>query len=103
MPPKPYRDGVLEKVKDILDLGDELPIGIKPETFSSGNMVKLYVASYTAALCHSCHNCIHSYHGNMELAEKYNTVEKLLCDECIYKFCKWQETKQKAAKKYAVR
>jgi hypothetical protein len=37
----------------------------------------------------------------MELAEKFNTIEKLLGDERIYRFCKWQN-KQKPGK-YAIR
>lgn len=98
---KPYREGDLEKVKAILDLGDELPVRLVPETFSCGNLVKLVLAGHTAALCRPCHNCVHANHDNMELAEKFNTIEKLLGDERIYRFCKWQN-KQKPGK-YAIR
>lgn len=97
----PYRQGDFEKVKQILDLGDELPEKLLPETFSSGNSIKFFLASHTAALCSPCHNCVHANHDNMELAEKFNTIEKLLGDERIYKFCKWQN-KQKPGK-YAKR
>jgi hypothetical protein len=97
----PYRQGDFEKVKQILDLGDELPEKLLPGTFSCGNSIKLFLAGHTAALCRPCHNCIHANHDNMELAEKFNTIEKLLGDERIYKFCKWQN-KQKPSK-YAKR
>mmetsp|Transcript_563 Transcript_563/g.1003 ORF Transcript_563/g.1003 Transcript_563/m.1003 type:complete len:330 (-) Transcript_563:1957-2946(-) len=98
---KPYREGDIDKVKEILDLGDELPLKLLPQTFSCGKSVKLLLASHTAALCRPCHNCVHANHDNMELAERYNTIEKLLDDERIYKFCKWQ-SKQKPGK-YGIR
>jgi len=95
----PYQKGDMEKVKEILDLGNELPHGLSSKTFSSGIHIKLFLAGYTATLCRPCHSCIHGCFDNMELAERYNSVEKLLGDERIYKFCQWQN-KQKPAGKF---
>lgn len=94
---KPYRESNFEEVREILDLGDELPEGLTSRTFTSGVSIKLFLASYTANLCRACHSCVHSNHSNKELAERYNSIEKLLKDERIRKFCKWQN-KQKPGK-----
>lgn len=51
----------------------------------------------TCSVCRECHSTIHRTHTNMELASDYNTVEKLLGDERISKFCKWA-SKQKRGK-----
>lgn len=51
-------------------------------------------------ICRPCHSAIHKTHDNMTLALEYNTVDQLLQDEQIYKFCKWA-SKQKPGK-YAV-
>ncbi len=96
-----YREGNMEQVLKILDIGQELPPGISSKTFRTGVSIKLFLASYTAKLCAPCHGCVHSHHDNMELAERYNTVEKLLEDDRIYKFCQWQ-SKQKPGK-YSLR
>lgn len=51
----------------------------------------------TCRICRPCHSTIHRTHDNLTLAREYNTVELLLEDETIYKFCKWA-SKQKAGK-----
>lgn len=51
----------------------------------------------TCDICRQCHSTVHSTHSNMELALNYNTIEKLLGDERISKFCKWA-SKQKSGK-----
>ena len=94
---KHYKKGDLKEVSNILNLGNELPIGICSTTFKSGINVKLYLAGYTANLCGPCHANVHKYHSNIELAERYNTIDKILEDERIYKFCRWQ-SKQKGGK-----
>jgi hypothetical protein len=95
---KPYEKSHFEEVKDILGLGSELPEGISYRTFTSGLTIRHYLAHHTAYLCRACHSCIHSNHDNMDLAERYNSVEKLLEDEKIYKFCKWQSKQKKQGK-----
>ena len=92
-----YRKGNMDKVKKILGLGEELPFGVSSKTFKSGIAVKLWLASYTASMCAPCHKCVHKHHDNMELAEKYNTIDKILEDERIFRFCQWQ-SKQKVGK-----
>lgn len=56
-----------------------------------------HIMGKTCSICRPCHSTIHSTHDNMMLALNYNTVEKLLGDERIYKFCQWAN-KQKAGK-----
>lgn len=51
----------------------------------------------TCLICRPCHSTIHRTHDNLVLAREYNTIELLLRDESIYKFCKWA-SKQKAGK-----
>jgi hypothetical protein len=43
----------------------------------------------TCDICRPCHSAIHKAHDNMDLALNYNTLELLLADEQVYKFCKW--------------
>lgn len=91
---KPYRESNFEEVREIIDLGDELPEGLSTRTFTSGFSIRLFLSNYTANLCRACHSCVHSNHSNKELAESYNSIEKLLSDERIRKFCKWQNTQK---------
>lgn len=51
--------------------------------------LKRYLSTKTCSICRQCHSTVHSTHDNVTLAETYNSVEKLLQDETIYKFCKW--------------
>ena len=59
------------------------------------------VLQQTCDICRTCHSAVHRTHDNMTLALNYNTVEQLLEDERIYKFCQWA-SKQKPGK-YAVK
>ena len=51
----------------------------------------------TCDICRACHSTIHSTHDNLTLAMEYGTIELLLQDERITKFCKWA-SKQKPGK-----
>lgn len=53
--------------------------------------------SVTCDICRQCHTAVHRTHTNMELALTYNTVEKLLEDDNIRKFCQWA-SKQRPGK-----
>ena len=55
----------------------------------------------TCLICRPCHSAVHSTHDNMTLALSYNTIDQLLSDERIYKFCHWA-SRQKPGK-YAVK
>lgn len=90
-----YDEGDMKAVVDILGLGDEILSYISKKDFSSGLSIKLFLANYTADLCRACHSCIHSTFSNIELAEGYNSVEKLLQDHRIFNFCRWAN-KQKS-------
>mmetsp|Transcript_14469 Transcript_14469/g.20402 ORF Transcript_14469/g.20402 Transcript_14469/m.20402 type:complete len:263 (+) Transcript_14469:308-1096(+) len=59
------------------------------------------ILNTTCNVCRPCHSAIHRAHDNVTLAEEYSTVQKLLGDENVYKFCKWA-SKQRAGK-YALR
>lgn len=43
----------------------------------------------TCEICRQCHSTVHFTHNNMDLALFYNTVDKLLDDPQIAKYCKW--------------
>lgn len=45
--------------------------------------------SRVTMVCRPCHSAIHRTHSNDVLAEHFNTVEKLLQDEAIFKFARW--------------
>ena len=51
--------------------------------------VRRNILTRTCDVCRPCHSTIHRTHDNMTLAIHFNTVEKLLTDEKILKFCKW--------------
>ena len=51
--------------------------------------VRQKILTRTCDVCRPCHSTIHRTHDNMTLAIHFNTVEKLLTDETILKFCKW--------------
>lgn len=51
----------------------------------------------TTKICRPCHSAVHRTHGNLQLANNYGTVELLLKDEEIFKFCKWA-SKQRPGK-----
>jgi hypothetical protein len=52
------------------------------------------VLNRTAALCRMCHNAVHRFFSNMELAFDFNTIELLLADDRVYKYAKWASTLQ---------
>lgn len=45
--------------------------------------------SKTVKICRMCHSSIHRFFTNEELANHYNTIEKLLGDEKMYKYASW--------------
>jgi len=63
---------------------------------SDKNVIRAIIHD-TCDICRQCHTAVHRTHANMDLALNYNSVEKLLEDEQISKFCKWA-SKQKTGK-----
>ena len=59
--------------------------------------IRTIVHETTCSICRQCHTTVHRTHTNMDLASHFNTVEKLLDDVQISKFCKWN-SKQKTGK-----
>jgi hypothetical protein len=43
----------------------------------------------TVPLCRSCHSQVHATFNEMELAEQYNTLDKLMAHEEIARYAKW--------------
>jgi len=43
----------------------------------------------TAPMCRSCQNQIHAFFTNKELAEQYNTIEKLKANEQVQRWIAW--------------
>jgi len=64
---------------------------------SSDKAVIREILHDTCNICRQCHTTVHRTHANMELALYYSSVDKLLEDERISKFCKWA-SKQKTGK-----
>ena len=59
-----------------------------------------FLSHYCCRVCRPCHSCIHSTHDNESLAKYYNTVDDLLSDKTIYKFCKWANKQNPGKYKY---
>jgi hypothetical protein len=48
-----------------------------------------HILRQTCDICRPCHTAVHKAHDNMDLALSYSSVDKLLEDEQIFRFCKW--------------
>ena len=59
------------------------------EGITDVKQVRRSLLNRTCEVCRPCHSAIHRTHDNMTLAINYNTVDRLLADETIQKFCKW--------------
>lgn len=69
----------------------------RSRVLSNDKVVVRAILHETCNICRQCHTTVHRTHDNTDLALYYNTVEKLLGDEQISKFCKWA-SKQRAGK-----
>lgn len=58
-------------------------IGVDP------SVNRVWMNTYGAMICRTCHSAVHKSATNDELAEKYNTVELLLENPKIYAFAKY--------------
>lgn len=47
------------------------------------------ILNKTIPVCRLCHSTIHRFFSNEELADDYNTVDKLLNHEKFFKYAKW--------------
>lgn len=100
------QEGQEEKARVVLGPGlehllDALSVSLSDASTSNNRIIVKRHLSKTCDICRPCHSAVHNTHDNMVLALHYNTVEQLLNDEAIYKFCQWAH-KQKAGK-YALR
>ncbi|KAL3922905.1 MAG: hypothetical protein SGILL_001955 [Bacillariaceae sp.] len=87
------RKGEVEKAAFLLGPGLENTLG----ALSSDKTAIRRILQHTCEICRQCHTAVHRTHSNMELALHYNSVDKLLEDETISKFCMWA-SKQRAGK-----
>ena len=89
--------GQEDKARMILGgtLADDLPSEI---VANPNNTILLRrFLSQTCNICRPCHSTVHTLHNELELAEKFYTIDKLLEDQILLKFCKWA-SKQKCGK-----
>jgi len=91
------RAGICPLCKRELDL---VPHHFIPSSLHKDNW---YKKRYTeeqlnmhADVCVDCHNAIHKFHDNKELADNINTLDKILEDDKIMKFAKFA-AKQKGS------
>jgi serine protease inhibitor ecotin len=54
-----------------------------------GDCNRVWLNTYGAMVCRTCHSAIHNAAPNDELAEKYNTIDLLLTHPKIYAFAKY--------------
>lgn len=52
------------------------------------NTIK-HILHRTADICRPCHSTVHKAHENLDLALSYSTIELILADSQIAKYCKW--------------
>lgn len=88
----------LEHIMD--SLLSSSPATYKNDSDTTKTRVK-QVLQQTCLICRPCHSAIHNTHDNMALALHFNTIDSLLSDKQVYKFCQWAN-KQKPGK-YAVK
>ena len=48
----------------------------------------------TVPMCRPCHDCVHEHISNADLADVYNSVEKLLECDSIHRFARWASTQR---------
>jgi hypothetical protein len=83
---KALQDNDLQKARSIL--GDGLG-RFQNDLAHADRAAIRQILGRTCNVCRPCHSAIHNIHNNMTLATQYNTVDALIQDESIYKFCKW--------------
>jgi hypothetical protein len=49
-----------------------------------------------AEICRPCHNAVHRFASNKELADRYDTVEKLMAEPDIQRWVEWVSTQTPA-------
>ena len=89
--------GQEDKARIILGgtLADDLPSEIV-ENPNNSILLRRFL-SQTCNICRPCHSTVHKLHMEIELAENFYTIDKLLEDQELLKFCKWA-SKQKCGK-----
>jgi hypothetical protein len=100
--------GLEHLIEPVLETIKNLPGSPRNRVFSSLNLSsieygklvqkasRLVIKQQTTNICRPCHSMIHRTHDNLTLATTYNTVEKMLDDAAIYKFCKWCHKQKKS-------
>jgi hypothetical protein len=62
--------------------------------------IRTLLSRTTCEICRPCHSAVHRLHDNVTLAAEYCSVERLVQDPAVSKFCQWA-SKQRAGR-YAV-
>ncbi|MEI7541978.1 MAG: hypothetical protein WCJ94_01850 [bacterium] len=70
-----------------------VPHHVIPKTLHSENWFKKHLTpeqmNITFLVCVDCHSAIHKFHSSKELANDFNTLEKIMADEKIMNFAKF--------------
>jgi len=91
-----YLSGDFETATEIMSIGT-LPPSLSSLSLASPLSIKIFLGNYISKICRPCHSMVHRTFDNVELAEQYNTIDKLLVDVRVHNFCKWAN-KQKPGK-----
>lgn len=81
-----------EKSIELLNHFDDYPTSGASRTKS----INLFL-SRTCTVCRPCHSHLHKLHDEYDLALNYNTVDKLLDDDNMRKFCIWSNKQRVGA------
>ena len=94
-----YDKGDTEKARLIVGRGleDVLDRVVLSDMNNRKSIIRTIFHTRTSNICRQCHSTIHQNFTNMDLALNFNTVEMLLSDTTISKFCRWV-SKQKTGK-----
>lgn len=60
--------------------------------------IKKEILSSTILICRMCHSTIHRFFSNIELAKEYYSLDLLLSNQKVYKYCKWANSSNKQNK-----
>lgn len=66
-----------------------LPKSEHKRLISRGLFNKFQCDNLTVRICRNCHNACHQYLSNKQLADFYNSIDKLLSNENIFKLVKF--------------
>lgn len=84
-------EGICELCKRIKELSFHhyIPKTLHSKKFFVKLYTKIFMKKYGIDICDDCRDAIHTFWSEKDLAEYYNSKEKLLSDERFYKYIIW--------------